>query len=1191
MVGLFDPSLREEAWFDETLIAESWFDEDLISEGIDATTGVGSSDGTATATAVGESVAVASASSSGAASPSAVGASTAVSGAVSVGTATAAASGESTAESSATASGEAAASAVGTGIVTAVGESDGAATAASVGVSTFAGLAVSTGTSSANATALSVAEASGDSSGSSAPVGVGLSSATAAGSVNSIASATAVGFSTNSAVGSISASAAVSAVGLSLFNGVGSSAGSSTTSSVGVAVFEAVGFSQGTSIATAEQAGAGIGEASSSSTASAVGASVAAASGSSIGASTAESEGVAIPIGSDAFEHFGASLRAIRQAYSDFTASLTALRDTVELKASITASTSTSTGPTLYKTLIAGSRLRGYYEVKIPYFYSPDLSAEIRGFYYQDIAASLEAWRRGSLDIKAIINAWHREVISDLGGVLQPYHLRDVLGEITAVIHANITGSVNTVPGVDLPANMIPIPGADLRVIAGGHFPATITASMSITQPVNIPAYIRAGYSSNSDIGGTLTPTGSYTHITGYIKPSINDYRDLPASLNVRYSPNITASIFGWVEADITASLITQRERSIKAIINGWSRLNEKDLSVSIRRSDADTKNLTAYTKPVISTHTSDKRPNLDKVLKTFPNNIYMFGSRSRGLYVLTIEPIYGNFPDLHAEIFAKQFYRDNIWASLKAAQRQYLDLGAPMVSVTSYININRINLSLVPSLDLSADTHTLSGYRPMSANVTPLRHAQTETDTEAGYSYTATSFRFFIGTSKGLYIPESVPSTIKVSSYVNSHQNPDLNAFVHGWHEANISASIKAYPSSSIAGSLNAYGFDRIKDFPVFLEPMYPKDITASINPFGAFENLLATVQSSGGFKNLTAQLLPVISADSIDILEISMQPFADMAAIINYTSLVSCSPSSAYSGIAGYVRAFISGSADNISNLSASIDASNENSDLIGTIVSRGRSRIRLLSLMFRARNRSNSLMLASITAVSRTYADVQASITGLSHEKDLIGSLTPVTLRPNKVTVNNIETVVDLKDTDNVKEILVSFRNQVSSYVFEDASSMVYVTDRGTWVVDLRTKLLEDSLYDNSARNKAIALTDVSEFYTLDEAIRNAIVLLTEGRSNDMTAAIAATGSIKQLQAEITGLTLDRSSTISAKIVPVDYLPDLAAEINTGEFSSAYKALFASISPETEEEAEIAAEVIGNIIDDLSVSITAV
>lgn len=857
--------------------------------------------------------------------------------------------------------------------------------------------------------------------------------------------------------------------------------------------------------------------------------------------------------------------------------------------ASITPIHSVSTGEVEYYTSIVGSRGRGLYTVRIPRIYRPDITASIYGLYSFDLSGEIFGQLFRTFDIRATIAGWVRDAEANLPAILYPFHTSDITADTYGIPGEDLPASLQPIPYVPLIGILTSVPYVSLRASAGGHFPEDIYASMTITQPVDLPAFIRQANSGTSDLGGSITQQGYFSNLPAGIRSFVQSSKDLPASLIVRQTPDIYASIRGWVESDITASLITQREKSIIGIINGWVREAHLDLPAVIRRTDPGTFDLPVYPLwAVISTHTSDKPPNIHKPMHTFPNNKYLLGSRTKGLYLLTLEQVYGIFPDLHASINVLELSRKDLGAYLKTFIRETADLPVETIGVSPYININKLAISLVPSLSITASIFTRSGFNPIKAIINPSHSSSTGTSPTAGYSTVAVSFNFYLGTNKGLIIPPREFPSLRVEVYQNDHPRPDLNAYVKGFHITELTASLRVYPYTSILASIMALDTSHISSITASLIPARLSDLLASILPSGGYKDLPASISVRGGYKDLPAIVIPTIDVLSRTIIPVSIKPFADLYATINFDLNIVCGFSSSISEIGAFIRPYAKASAADLIDLKASIDASNSSSSMTAGIVGRKRSRIRLLNLSFRSMTRTSSAIFGILVPLVSSYSDLSASIKGILHEVDLAASINVIRLKRHQITISNKETVVDLNTANRVKEVLISFQSGVGYYVYEDIANAIYETDYGTWGLNLKTLLRDNNFYDKSSLNKVIEMTDLSGFNTLDEAIRFAVVLLTEGNKFDLSASITGIGGVASIRASLSVLSADRNSSINANIFPVVNMPDIMAAINTGNGGSGYLAISAATTPLHPGNNDLVSTIVGNISEDLQASI---
>jgi hypothetical protein len=599
-------------------------------------------------------------------------------------------------------------------------------------------------------------------------------------------------------------------------------------------------------------------------------------------------------------------------------------------------------------------------------------------------------------------------------------------------------------------------------------------------------------------------------------------------------------------QADLGASLITERIFNLKAIIYGKVEAT-KDIFASIRAQEEAQTDNAAF-------------------VRCF--------SRSTA--------------DLAAEISARNPIL-NISGFIRVGVSDTADLLSQTTAVSPFININKVVLSLVPIMNLEASLIQHGGLRPLRAIATPKHSVSTTTSDDAHFITTATDYRFYLGTTAGLFIPPRIVSEVRVTSYYNSAALPDLHATISGFHASDFGASLCPYPQLDLPATLNAWTLDHLGNIRASLACTRPTDFPASIVVSGGYEDLSTSLEVDGVVSDLGATLIPYINTLALNVVSVSTVPIADIGAIINYDTVVPCATKSSLSELGAFLRP-LSASTPDGQDLGASINVLSMVSDLPSEMTARKRTRIRLLGLNFRSRIRASASVRASITPVVPTTIGMSASISGLLHEKDLPTSIIPVRYAPFDADFTATERVVDLS-TGSVRDVLISFRSQVSAYVYEEITNNVYATDRGTWAIDLRTTIEEDSFFDRSLDNREVVLDALHEYYSLDEAIRHALVILCERRQQNIGATLNVRGAISDLGVRIGIVAADRMGNMSSSLVAVANSPDVGASINPGPGSSALRALSATVTPSVPEVVDnIGGSITGSIIENLMASITA-
>lgn len=797
----------------------------------------------------------------------------------------------------------------------------------------------------------------------------------------------------------------------------------------------------------------------------------------------------------------------------------------------------------------------------------------------------------GLRDLPGRISGFLEVYVEDLSASLSPFHLKDLTADAFAYPPEDLTAGVDVTEAPNLQGIVEAIASINLPASAGGHFPEDITASIAPYLPVDLPLYIIPGQSNAIDLSAFLQQIGGFKDLSGFTKAATRDIKDLIVKILPRCPLDLSASLHGFDIYDLTGYLLTQRIKDVRGIIKGWSRENEETLRAVVRISFAQQENLPVEGfKAIVSTHTSANLFNLDRVQTTFFNNKFLFGTKYGGAFKFILEPVFGDFPDLGADIFASLLAVSNFTASIKSMFETTEDLTSNMVAVTSNININKIRLTLIPLKNLNASIIQRGGFKGLKTIVRGVVKGSTYTDPSAGFSTTATSYRFLLGTTGGLVIPSRSVPTIIITSYFNPASLPDLHAAISGWLESNLSAYIKEYKFSALSASLKAQDLSFISALSAFIAPFREEELTAYIVSTGEFESLTSSISVGGGVSDLNTYIQVYINPLSYNVVPISTKPFYDLSAIINYESYVRCASRSQSYNLPSFVKVLVGNTEDTRINLSASLNALRIEVGLSADVLPRKRTRIRTLTLNFRTGIRSSVGMNTVVVPTRSTQSSLITNIVGLSHTKDLSADLEPIHYRMVEPLATLSETVVKLDNPDYSTNILVSFRSKVSSYVYEELSSKVYSTDNGTWALDMRTENIQGGFFDLQDGTKVLKLEDVTEYNTLDEAIRAGIVILTEQRRVDMSSSITIDGQIGDLPVALGVTSVDMLKNLSSHVTIVANQPDLAAFINTGLQFSAFNVLKGLVNPQYKEVREdMSAMIEGSTVDDLGASLT--
>jgi hypothetical protein len=781
-----------------------------------------------------------------------------------------------------------------------------------------------------------------------------------------------------------------------------------------------------------------------------------------------------------------------------------------------------------------------------------DLPAAIHGFFKDDLPSFLRVTFPGQDDVSGSI---HGFIIDDLPAILQPLHLEDLVAVLQPIPSEDLWADVTSIPPEDLAGDVVSIPGADLSASGGGHFPEDIAAFLLSVGPVDLGGTIRAGDSGVNDLIASLNQIGQIQDIGGLIKAAQSLTNGLPARMRViaRGIKNLSAEIHGFDTDDLTATIGSFHASDIRSILYGYVRESYNDIAASIRRTD------TAVTDLPVG----------------FLRGIFSGATGAEGL------------PDLAAVLNSLEFTLGDIQGEIKGFFDGAGDLPTELGAVTPFLNISNFIITLQPLVNLPTSITQVGGFKGLSANVTPSRSVSTSTASGARFTKTATDFRFYLGTTSGIFVPDVVPERTITTTYLNPSQLPDLRATVSGWFIKDLAASIRPYFSDDFGGYIFSYGLSHLSHLAATIQSLRESDLSASIVPFGAFYSLSAFIEVGGDTNELSASIIPGIEALSTTLLAVSTKPFRDLGALINYDSYVLCAGTSLISELPAFIKPAFR-DLDNTGDLSATLNSLRKHEDLAAFVEPRKRTRIRVLELEFRASIRSSHALRASLTPVAPATSGLSSSIFGRSHEVDLSASLEVVRIPLPSVRFTPSERVVNLS-SGTEKDIFLSFRSQVNNYVYEGISNSLYATDRGTWSIDLSTLLLEDSFFALSEENRTYNLFDIEDFYTLDEAIRAAIVILCERRQSGLGAQINVVGTVKSLAATMSITTSDMLSDLNVSLFPVHALPDISASINVGPGSSGFFGIYGVIKAgESVVGTSLGAEAIGVYGNDLFATI---
>ena len=359
--------------------------------------------------------------------------------------------------------------------------------------------------------------------------------------------------------------------------------------------------------------------------------------------------------------------------------------------------------------------------------------------------------------------------------------------------------------------------------------------------------------------------------------------------------------------------------------------------------------------------------------------------------------------------------------------------------------------------------------------------------------------------------------------AYIGAIQPRNLPSYIHGWQELDLSASLNGvYGDHDLRANINATGnffnlSTRIKsvidtevtyDLKASLFGWVQKNLNAFIGVVSA-PNLGATITAKGGSGNLLATIYPKV-VRLTGVISVSTMEHKNIYAVINAV----CG-ASAYSNLYAYIRtvfksdlnATITGKKlfETHSDLGARIGFTNQylaadTLPLNITISSGFYKVVDKLPLYFQNFNR---------------YVGLDASITGILTASNLGASITADYLDPYSFDNPKYKEIVRKLTYNQIQEsfevVEFSFKSIVDDMFFFSGAQKVYKTDRlDRWILEARSFIPQDTKLNIKRKlHKIKNIYDLTDFNSIDEAMRFAIDYVTAYPVTNLSAYINATG----------------------------------------------------------------------------------
>ena len=775
----------------------------------------------------------------------------------------------------------------------------------------------------------------------------------------------------------------------------------------------------------------------------------------------------------------------------------------------------------------------------------PDIYAEIYGWVYKDLLANIYVRQRSVKDLFAYIGILAPNV-SDLLAYIGSRQISDLQGSVYSVVPEDILAYLQSVPGFDISGILNPVPGIDLPAISGGHFPADIYASLISSPPKDLKVFLRVGLSGTSNISASINSVGKVVHIPAYIRSLANTSKKLKAYIIARVPKDLRAWISGWAESDLMSYINGIIVSDVRAVI--WASATEqiKDMVAWTRASFANTAQMSAYLRGFIRTHTSDKPINYHRLSRPF--NRFIIGTGG-GLSFVTIEPIIGYFPDLHASIVGNPFSTYDMHAFIRPSLVNYSGINAAVNVVTKVIHINKIPINFVNLSNIYAYISAFSGYRELSGFISGWKSAETSTPAGSGWVYVSSTIKFYLGTNNGLFIPDKIVRAIRPDRFSNTSNFPDLWGYLRGWEQSDIQALISVQPYSNIYAYLVGQDLSHLKTLQAFIQPFSTVSLGAVLNASGSYKDMVASLSVSGASVDMAVSIKPYLKVLGYRIIPVETKPFLDLRAVLN--PIAACGYYSTYTSLGAFIRTTIrpEGGAD----LLAYINSLSHVLDINASIVGRKITRIKMMNFMFRAQNRYSYAISATIVGKALSMSYLTASIVPLHHMSDFYATITPYYPSTTfTVKMKPIDTIKVYKTINQnaylYKSLSLAFASKVDSYVYDSIQRSLYVIGDNRWALNLSELSETGRFFDKNVNDRERRIDDISEYDSIDEAIRAAIEWLSELRRFDLNATISAVGGYGDIRALIEGLYADRVSDLNTSIQIVNNIPVLYASITS-------------------------------------------
>lgn len=309
---------------------------------------------------------------------------------------------------------------------------------------------------------------------------------------------------------------------------------------------------------------------------------------------------------------------------------------------------------------LSGSIQQVYYRDLSGFLYAVprenrDLSAYLKAILKQEdynLRVSIKGWGFGQYDLSAYIKG---VVYRDLGAFLRSLTHEDLTANLYIIPPKDLSAYLKVWPMESLPARLHGWQTSDLGAVIDWNMKRDLRSYIGTSFPVDLSARMK-GWARGviSDLTASFTAL-LYEDLTAFVRS--NYLRDLPAYLFVVEAENLTASLYGWQEYDLSADLLgVYGPHDLRAYINA----------------SGGKKDLPGYLKPRAGTRLPTDLP--AQIFSSYINDL--------SAYLKSIEPVdlsayintVGSSDNLTASIFPKMVY---MTALVSIGTMEHLDLSA----------------------------------------------------------------------------------------------------------------------------------------------------------------------------------------------------------------------------------------------------------------------------------------------------------------------------------------------------------------------------------------------------------------------------------------------------------------------------------------------------------------------------------